>query len=170
MELEKAQKLVNEYREKFLPYCDRIEVAGSIRRERQNVGDLELVCIPKTVTVSDGMFEEKSERDPNFVRLVNKFPRVKGNGSGKYTQIYIEDQDINLDLFMTTPEQWGVIFMIRTGSDQFSKRMMWSIKPGYKVDEGFLKDQEGNIVPCFEEKDFFTITKMDYVLPTLRAM
>ena len=29
------------------PYCDRIEVAGSVRRQKADVGDIELVLVPK---------------------------------------------------------------------------------------------------------------------------
>jgi hypothetical protein len=31
------------------PFCARLEVAGSIRRRRDSIGDLELVAIPKMV-------------------------------------------------------------------------------------------------------------------------
>ena len=34
--------------ERLEDVCDRIEVAGSIRRRRQFVGDIEILCIPKT--------------------------------------------------------------------------------------------------------------------------
>jgi hypothetical protein len=29
------------------PFCERIEIAGSIRRQRPIVNDIDLVCIPK---------------------------------------------------------------------------------------------------------------------------
>jgi DNA polymerase/3'-5' exonuclease PolX len=31
------------------PYCDRIQVAGSVRRRKEFVGDIELVAIPRYV-------------------------------------------------------------------------------------------------------------------------
>jgi DNA polymerase/3'-5' exonuclease PolX len=168
MKLEEAKKIVNKYLEIFRPKCIRIEPAGSYRRERNEIGDIEFVCIPKTVKAADGMFDEKEIRDPDFVSLVNSFPRVKGNGEGKYTKIILEG--IKLDLFITTPEQWGVIFMIRTGSDLFSKRMVTEIKDyGFMCQDGYLKRRSGEIVPCYEEKDFFSFTGMEYVEPFARV-
>ena len=38
-----AKKLVDE----LAPYCQRIEIAGSVRRQSAEVGDIELVAIPK---------------------------------------------------------------------------------------------------------------------------
>jgi DNA polymerase/3'-5' exonuclease PolX len=47
MELERAQIIANQVKEKLEPYCERIETAGSIRRRRPWVKDIDLVCIPK---------------------------------------------------------------------------------------------------------------------------
>ena len=33
--------------------CERVEVAGSIRRGRQDVGDVELLCIPRALQSHD---------------------------------------------------------------------------------------------------------------------
>ena len=38
-----AERLVEQLR----PYCERIQIAGSIRRRKWAVGDIELLCIPK---------------------------------------------------------------------------------------------------------------------------
>lgn len=56
----------------LLPGCERIEVAGSIRRGRPDVGDIELVAIPRTTTEPDGLFDslEVSELDRAVDALV----------------------------------------------------------------------------------------------------
>lgn len=169
MEINKVTQIAKKYQNKLSNFCSRIEIAGSIRRQRQEVKDIELVCIPKMTFEPDGMFDKKEIRDSGFVTVVNSFPRVKGNGEGKYAQIILPEE-IHLDLFMTTPEQWGIIFMIRTGSAFFVKRMVTEIKKsGFKCDEGFLKTEEGKIIPCYEEKEFFEITGMEYVEPFMRV-
>jgi DNA polymerase/3'-5' exonuclease PolX len=33
--------------EALRPYCERIEIAGSLRREKPMVGDIEIVAIPR---------------------------------------------------------------------------------------------------------------------------
>ena len=47
LELTRAQKAAGLLLEMLQPFCERIEVAGSVRRQRPMVGDLELVAIPK---------------------------------------------------------------------------------------------------------------------------
>lgn len=42
MELEQAQKLAQEIIEQILPYCERVEVAGSIRCKKSEVRDVDL--------------------------------------------------------------------------------------------------------------------------------
>jgi DNA polymerase/3'-5' exonuclease PolX len=179
MTIDKARQIAEKYKALLEPHCVRIEIAGSIRRERQEVKDIELVCIPKSIITEDGMFDKKEIRDKEFVGLVNSFTRTKGDGEGKYTQLQLQEE-INLDLFMCVPENWGVIFMLRTGSQYFSKRMVTDIKQkGYYVKDGYLwfkdyydkDDPRGTdiVCPCYEEIDFFTQTKMEYVDPFARV-
>ena len=46
MDLEYALPIANQVVEKLAPFCQRIEVAGSIRRRRPFVHDIDLVVIP----------------------------------------------------------------------------------------------------------------------------
>lgn len=172
MELFKAKNTANKYKDLLSEYCDRCEIAGSIRREKSEVKDIELVCIPKSIPIMESSFfsedVKKSElRDMDFIKTVNSFERIKGNAEGKYVQIKLPE-GINLDLFITSKEQWGVIFMIRTGSAEFSKRMVTEIKKyGYRVENGFLMKKD-KIIPCYEEKDFFMYTEQNYIQPIAR--
>jgi DNA polymerase/3'-5' exonuclease PolX len=167
---EEAKLIAEKYLQIFKPLCERIEIAGSIRREKKLINDIELVCIPSTIRVEDGLFEFKNVRAPEFVSLVDSFNRVKGNGAGKYAQLNLPE-GILLDLFITTREQWGVIFMIRTGSAMFSHRMVIECKDnGYYVKDGYLWRKKDNaMIACPEEEDFFRITKLPYIKPYARA-
>jgi len=49
VELEKARAIAEELKALLQPSCHRIEIAGSIRRQKPEVGDIELLCIPKLV-------------------------------------------------------------------------------------------------------------------------
>ena len=46
MELEKARAIASEVVKRLSPYCQRIEVAGSVRRKKAQVNDIDLVLIP----------------------------------------------------------------------------------------------------------------------------
>ncbi len=53
--LEEAKAIALRVCERIAPACERVEVAGSIRRGKPQVGDIELVVIPRfeTKTVDD---------------------------------------------------------------------------------------------------------------------
>ena len=156
MKLEKAKKIADKYLELLKPYCQRIKIAGSIRREVPEVKDIELVCVPKDIV--------------GFSSVVNKLEKVKGSPTGKYTQ-RILPEGIKLDLFMASKENLGNIFLIRTGSWQFSKWIM-----GTKVREAGLQQKDGFLwrgsekINCLEEKDLFDLIGVPYVEPRLRSM
>ncbi|NJD23354.1 MAG: hypothetical protein FIA82_11915 [Melioribacter sp.] len=97
-------------------------IAGSIRREKKESGDIEIVCMPKNILIDDPerMFTQTLVRHPEFVKIINSLEKVKGDAEGKYTQ-RILPEGIKLDLFTATPDNWGYILAIRTGPEGFSK-------------------------------------------------
>lgn len=145
------------------PYCHRIEIAGSIRRKKNIVGDIEIVCIPKPY--STGLFED------GIASIVNQWHKVKGEleyGKTKYTQ-RILPEGVKLDLFFAEEGNWGLIFAIRTGSSEFSHKVLateW-VKRGYKSEGGYLT-QDGKTYEVREEKDLFARISLSYVEPENR--
>ncbi len=155
MILEEAQKIAEKYLNLLKPFCSRIEIAGSIRRGKPEVKDIEIVCIPSDLN--------------KFSEIVNKWEKVKGEPTGKYTQ-RILPEGIKLDLFMANEKNWGLIFAIRTGSADFSHKTLalgW-VKQGFKSVNGMLIDKNGNEVILKEEKDLFNLIGIYFVEPKLR--
>lgn len=78
-----------------------------------------------------------------------------------------------MDLFITTPEKWGCIFTLRTGSDGFSHRLVTQkMLGGYCPDhlqfsEGRIWDK-GKTLDTPEELDVFEAVRMKFVVPQLR--
>ena len=168
MNLREAKTIAEKICGKLAPHCQRIEIAGSIRRRKAEVGDIEIVCIP--AVMYGGLFKDIATADPGFCRVVNQWPAVKGSPIGKYTQ-RILPEGIKLDLFMATPENWGLIFAIRTGSKNFTHRKLatrW-VQLGYKSVEGMLQ-RDGRIFPVKEELDLFDLLGMDWVDPGNREL
>lgn len=154
-----AEKILEQLR----PHCYRIEIAGSIKRERPIIGDIELVAIPKPYDT--GLFTS------GIASVVNEWQKVKGEleyGKCKYTQ-RILPSGIKLDLFFAERENWGNILLIRTGDWEFSKRFVGVLLPqrGYKQEEGFLK-YNGKVIPCYEELDLFQRVGLKYIEPKNR--
>ena len=155
MKIDEAKKIADKYVEILKPYCLRIEIAGSIRREKPEVKDIEIVAIPGNIE--------------SFAREVNKLQKVKGEPTGKYTQ-RILPEGISLDLFIANEKNWGLIFAIRTGSANFSHKTLacgW-VKKGYHSVNGMLIDKYGNEVEVREEKDLFNLIGVAYVQPNQR--
>ncbi len=145
------------------PHCYRIEIAGSIRREKAIVGDIEIVAIPKPYQT--GLFED------GIASIVNQWEKVKGElqyEKTKYTQ-RILPSGIKLDLFFATEDNWGLIFAIRTGSAEYSHKVLatgW-VNRGYHSENGYLT-QRGKIYPVREEKDLFDRLSIPYLEPKYR--
>ena len=165
MILTEAQALAQSAVYALSPYCERIEIAGSIRRRKAEVKDAEIVCIPKCANWINDLFGTENRIDPEFIKAVQQWPALKGQPTGKYTQRLLP-WGLNLDLFMTTPEQWGSILLIRTGPAEFSKRVMGSLLPrqGYKCNEGYIW-RDGTRIPTLEEADVFQLADIRWIEP-----
>jgi len=147
-------------------YCERIEIAGSLRRERSLVGDIEIVAIPKYEKDLFGMPDlSQSELKHFLVQKGVKMPRC----GDKYIQFLYGDYKV--DLFMPTAETWGSIFLIRTGSHDFN---MWLMavrtgKVGVRFEDGrLLRRWNNDLIPTPEESDVFEHLQMDFVPPNMR--
>ena len=73
MTLLTAQRYAAKIVEWLAPFCEHIEIVGSIRRERPECGDVDLVCIPKVRAVKDlvGLvIEEESALRWELIRYV----------------------------------------------------------------------------------------------------
>lgn len=162
MQLQKAKKIAENILEQLKPHCERIEIAGSIRRLKPEPKDIEIVAIPKPYDV--GLFES------GIATVVNKWEKVKGELPCKYTQRILPD-GIKLDLFFAMPENWGLIFAIRTGSADYSYKVLASrwVKFGYKSENGILT-RDGEKYPVREEIDLFKMLNLEWVEPTERAL
>lgn len=170
MEYKEAKRIALIYWQKFKPFCDKIKVAGSVRRERPDCGDIELVCIPTNISIQGpGLFTAPTiKRDLGFINLVNSFTKIKGKAEGKYCKLQLPE-GITLDLFMCKVHNFGLIWMLRTGSDKFSTRMVTEIKGrGFYCYDGYLWNNKHEVIPVKEEKDFFTITGLPFIKPNMR--
>ena len=160
-----AYAIALDVQEQLKPYCERIEIGGSIRRKKSEIGDIELVLIPKPYTT--GLSES------GIATIVNKWKQVKGElefGKTRYTQRMLPS-GIKLDLFFATEQNWGSIFSIRTGSAEYSHRVLargW-VRNGFHS-EGGLLFKNGERYEVREEEDLFRLAGVAYVEPEERNL
>jgi len=171
--LSEAQEKAARILELLAPHCERIEIAGSVRREKPHVKDIEIVAIPKPYEV--GLFAS------GLALVVERWPKRKGElgPSCRYTQRIFEGTTV--DLFFCRPETWGLILAIRTGPTEFSKALLERCKQrGYHSVFGQLhrrrKYQFGSVdlleqlvpVDTPEEEAIFEYAGLKYIPPTWR--
>lgn len=158
MLLTDALPIAQKYRNDLAAFCSRCEIAGSIRREKPEVKDIEIVCIPQGKYLLE------------FKNYVEALYKLKGDALGKYTRRSLPE-GIALDLFITTKEKWGVIFAIRTGSANYSHWLaqQWSRK-GYRSENGILIDAQEDKYFFEEEEQLFAFLGVPFKHPKEREV
>ena len=150
-------------REAVLPYaskildllghaCEQAVVAGSVRRGRPDVKDLEIVATlpaqdesrnnllagmdlllaplgPEPVSVSSSKLDEAIRRGVDSGLLAWQMNVKSGNRSGdgpKYKKLLVPDIGLKVDLFIVDRDAFGNQLAIRTGDGEFSQWMVTS--------------------------------------------
>ena len=160
MLLSEAQNIAESLKQLLQPYCARIEIAGSVRREKEYCKDIEIVLIPGS---ANKLFNVLGM---HLLKLDPYFKYIK-NGA-KYKQFKYQGETI--DMFIAHPDNWGYIFAIRTGSAEYSHNTLatgW-VKKGFKGENGFLT-LNGVVVPVKEETDLFNLIGVEYAEPKDRG-
>lgn len=109
-----AERAAQAIVKKLWPFCQRIEVAGSIRRHRPWVNDIDLVLIPKDLWT---LHQE-------ILRLCQPNP-AKMSGS-KIMRIPVNGIDV--DIYFADEKTWATLLLIRTGSAQNNIRLCSTAK------------------------------------------
>lgn len=115
--------------ERLRPFCQRIEIAGSLRRGKAEIGDIEIVAIPKPLQISfGGIISQPYQLDARIEEAVAQ-GRVTIIRSGpKQKSFFFNLKNvgrIDVELWLQPdPATWGCNFMIRTGSTDFAK---WAV-------------------------------------------
>ena len=114
MKLLEATQIAVELVEKLRPYCDRIEVAGSIRRGRREVKDIDIVAIPNEDKILAGGFF-------NVQHLVASITGDQPHGGHAY--MACSYRRVSVDIYLAAPPSWGTLLLIRTGSKQHNIKL-----------------------------------------------
>ena len=146
------------------PHCRQLDIAGSIRRQRPTIGDIEVVCIPKP-------YEATPLFRSGIAQVVEQWPKVRGELPCRYTQRMLPE-GIALDLFMPDPNGYGLQLAIRTGSAQWSHKVLataW-VRSGFHSKDGCLRRIDGSVVPVKTERSLFDAIGLKWVAPRDREV
>lgn len=151
------------------PCCQRIEIAGSLRRELHCCGDAEIVLIPRMIQYDLFGEEILDQESIEGILTANGLELVKNGPYYKQTTW----KGVGVDLFITTPQKWGCIFTIRTGSAGFAKRLVTQkLLGGYCPDHLVFSEgriwNKGKPLETPEELDVFKAVGMQFIVPQKR--
>lgn len=157
------------------------QIAGSLRRKKPEVADVEHVVVPnyENIDVGDGLFREQRKVNSIWHRmdqLVAEGRLTKhwyGNGN-RYGEKYrgVDFCGFNHEVFSATKETWGAILLIRTGPAEFSQRVVTRLRDGgmYRQIEGeTIHVASGMPVEVPGEEAYLSLAGMSWVPPEGRS-
>ena len=163
MELEKAKAIAKDLVYYLAPGVNRVVIAGSIRRQKPEVGDIELLVIPRA-NYLDKILDDLMVQGILAMRLNKRGNRVYGPKNKLMVHL---PSGIGVDIFSTTPDCWAVSLVVRTGGEKTNKRIATTaLRRGYRFHaygSGFSTPQ-GYIV-CNSEREVFEAVDLPYLEP-----
>lgn len=161
--------------------CGRIEIVGSLRRNRTDVGDIELLCIP-AIGYERGLFQGVMRKYDKLDRAIKGLIkdtvlalRPNKNGVTAYGEknkllVHLES-GIPVDIFSTTDDCWWVALVVRTGPAESNITLSKAaISMGLRFNaygSGFTGPGDRKIV-CNSEQEVFELVGLPYLKPEER--
>jgi DNA polymerase (family X) len=139
-----------------LARVERIEVAGSIRRRRESIKDIDMVATaPDPAAVMDA-----------FVSLPQVY-QVLMKGATR-ARVVIRER-VQVDLRVVEPEAFGAALAYLTGSKPHNVRLReMAVKRGLKINEYGIFDEANHRLGGEEEEDVYRLLGLPFVPPELR--
>ncbi len=150
---------------KELPEIVRLQVAGSLRRRRETIGDIDMVA-----SVADSASDNVRR---NIMDVFTSQPTVQAiTGKGETKSSVVLSSGMNMDLRVVNDSQFPYTLHHFTGSKEHHiplRRRALSMNMTIN-DYGLFRGKEPNLelVPCKDETDIYTALGMAYIEPELR--
>lgn len=167
------------------PYCHRLTIAGSIRRARPWVNDIDIVAIP-IITEATDMLGAVIARKNHCLQFLQDYVTQANPSASKHTtphfisggenedskQILIQLPKCQLDLWFATPETFATRLLMRTGSKEHNiwlceraanRSLRWNPYAG-------LSDpaSPGAFLPAETEEQLYNYLGLEFIAPQNR--
>jgi len=162
LDLKEAEKIAAQVKAAVEPLCERLEVAGSIRRQKSKVHDIDFVAVTKN--------------DPEWQKINEKLKKLKAkpNCSGNSViKAFLPCPNglFQVDFYRAKPSTFGILLFVRTGSAEHN---VWlagcAISKGMRIkySEGLIKDT--SVIAGETEKGVFEALGLPCPLPSEREI
>jgi DNA polymerase (family 10) len=162
LDLKEAERIAAQVKAAVENQCDRIEVAGSIRRQKNKVHDIDFVVVTK----NDAEWQKINEKLKNL--------KAKPNCSGNNViKAFLPSQNglFQVDFYRAKPSNFGIHLLVRTGSADHNVWLAgYAISKGMRIkySEGLIKDN--SVIAGETEKGVFAALGLPYPLPSEREI
>ncbi|MFI5103973.1 MAG: helix-hairpin-helix domain-containing protein, partial [Terriglobales bacterium] len=161
MAAETAQKMIDLIKD--LPGVDKVTPAGSLRRGKETVGDLDMLVTGKCAT-------NEKQRDKVIEQIVD-FPgihEVLAKGENKVS--FKLRSGLQVDVRILAPESFGAALLYFTGSKSHNVSLRQrALKQGLTLNEyGLARVDDEKRVASKTEADIYKKLGLDYIPPELR--
>jgi len=141
---------------------ERISLAGSLRRWKDTIGDVDILCVSRDPAVVMAAF-----------RSLPEVATVAGSGETKSSVVL--GNGLQVDLRVVEPQHWGAALQYFTGSKEHNVALReLALKQGWSLNEYGLTATGDGAAPAgeqrffAEEEELYTFLGLDWVSPELR--
>lgn len=158
------------------PHVERVEIAGSLRRQRETVGDIDIVAIPKpggAVKIGAALRDLHCGAANDFRAGDKLQSAVVGHGRyGLCGPGGRQEREVQVDIYFATPENFGMLMVVRTGSAQHN---VWMAKLAQRLNRKFaagsgVLDRDGNVLGSRTEEEVFGAFRLTVPAPDMREI
>lgn len=146
-----GHKIAHRLMDELWSLTRHVEIAGSLRRGKPEVGDIELVAVPFKSKVFAEWLDEHGWQGGDFLRK----KLVRG---------------VQVDLVVTKTACWGATLMHATGSGRFNQRLRAYAKgKGFKLNQyGLFPSGSDKPIAAHTEKEVFHALGLKFIAPERR--
>ena len=162
LSLIEAQTIAEQIQTAVTPHCDKLEIAGSIRRQKPIVHDIDFVAIAKN--------------DLEWQKISQTLKRTKAkllcSGSSVIKALVpMENGLFQVDFYRAQPNTLGIHLLVRTGSAEHNTWLAsLAISKGMRIkySEGLTKD--GKVIAGENEQSVFEALGLPTPAPSEREI
>lgn len=175
MDIKEAVQIGNVLVKSTAAFCHQVEVAGSVRRQKSEVKDIELVARPSDMMgLIEALRRHGAFIKPGTQEIIPWEPKP----DARYLRMML-NEGIKLDLFLANQHNWGPLFAMRTGSGTGPKGPWEGFVPalfgrwkevsgGGRMVDCLPTLPDGRSVSVPTEVEFFSLCGVEWVEPNER--